>query len=97
MTRWRDKILVFYGSSRMISWGVRLADFIVEACARGAPKSSFRRRKGHRAADARRMYKSTKGQAPAPLESLSQKIIAADAFVSWLANTNGAPRRGGRI
>ncbi|MGD9837390.1 MAG: NADPH-dependent FMN reductase [Afipia sp.] len=77
-----DRILVFYGSYRSDRMGIRLADFIVR---------NFRERGADvELIDARavglpmldRMYKEyPKGQAPAALEELAQKIIGADGFV----------------
>jgi NAD(P)H-dependent FMN reductase len=77
-----DRILVFYGSYRSDRMGIRLADFIVtgltgwgadveliDARAIGLPMLD-------------RMYKEhPKGAAPAGLEELAQKIVAADGFV----------------
>jgi len=77
-----DRILVFYGSYRSDRMGIRLADFIVR---------NFRERGADvELIDAKavglpmldRMYKEyPKGQAPAALEELAQKIIGADGFV----------------
>ena len=77
-----DRILVFYGSYRSDRMGIRLADYVVnglrgrdcdveliDAKAVGLPMLD-------------RMYKEyPKGQAPAALEELAQKIVAADGFV----------------
>lgn len=77
-----DRILVFYGSYRSDRMGIRLADFIVAGLrARGADVELIDARAiGLPMLD--RMYKEhPKGAAPAALEDLAQKIIAADGFV----------------
>lgn len=77
-----DRILVFYGSYRSDRMGIRLADFIVKGLReRGADVELIDARAvGLPMLD--RMYKEhPKGQAPAALEELAQKIIAADGFV----------------
>ncbi len=77
-----DRILVFYGSYRSDRMGIRLADFIVAGLrARGADVELIDARAiGLPMLD--RMYKEyPKGTAPAALEDLAQKIIAADGFV----------------
>ena len=77
-----DRILVFYGSYRTHRMGIRLADFAVSAL----------RARGHEVEliDAKavglpmldRMYKEfPSGTAPAPMEQLARKIVAAEAFV----------------
>jgi len=77
-----NRILVFYGSYRSDRMGIRLAKFVVER---------LRRRRDHvELIDAKainlpmldRMYKEyPKGEAPAVLEQLAQKIRGADGFV----------------
>ena len=77
-----DKILILYGSYRFDRQGIRLADHLVRAfTARGASPELV---------DAKaiglpmlsRMYKEyPKGEAPPELETLADKIRAADAFV----------------
>lgn len=77
-----DKILVLYGSYRFDRQGIRLADYLVNAfAARGASPELV---------DAKviglpmlnRMYKEyPKGEAPPELETLADKVRAADAFV----------------
>src|SRR5215216_4617427 len=77
-----NRILVFYGSYRSDRTGIRLAEFLV-ARLRG---------RGHdvELVDAKainlpmldRMYKEyAKGEAPAAVEQLAQKILGADGFV----------------
>src|SRR4030081_3314435 len=75
-------ILVFYGSYRSDRMGIRLAQFVIDVFrARGDEVELI---------DARalalpmldRMYKEyPKGQAPAALETLAEKIRTADGFV----------------
>jgi NAD(P)H-dependent FMN reductase len=77
-----DRILVFYGSYRSDRMGIRLADFIVTGLTgRGADVELIDARAiGLPMLD--RMYKEhPKGAAPAALEELAQKIVAADGFV----------------
>ncbi len=77
-----DRILVFYGSYRSDRMGIRLADFIVKGLrARGCDVELIDAREvGLPMLD--RMYKEyPKGEAPAAMEELAQKIIAADGFV----------------
>ncbi len=77
-----DPILVFYGSYRSDRMGIRLADFVVRNLReRGADAELIDARAvGLPMLD--RMYKEhPKGQAPAALEELAQKIIGADGFV----------------
>mgnify|MGYP001136341765 FL=1 len=77
-----DRILVFYGSYRSDRMGIRLADFVVRNLReRGADAELIDARAvGLPMLD--RMYKEhPKGQAPAALEELAQKIIGADGFV----------------
>ena len=86
-----NRILVFYGSYRSDRMGIRLAKFVVER---------LRRRRDHvELIDAKainlpmldRMYKEyPKGEAPAVLEQLAQKIRGADGFVFVTASTTGA-------
>ena len=77
-----NRILVFYGSYRSDRMGIRLANFVVEGL-RG-------RGEDVELVDARavglpmldRMYKEyRRGEAPAPLEELAEKIRTADGFV----------------
>ena len=77
-----ERILVFYGSYRSDRMGIRLADFIVRnLCERGTDAELIDAKAvGLPMLD--RMYKEhPKGQAPAALEELAQKIIGADGFV----------------
>lgn len=77
-----DRILVFYGSYRSDRQGIRLAQYLVRALReRGAePELIDAREVGLPMLD--RMYKEhPKGEAPASLEALAEKIRAADAFL----------------
>lgn len=77
-----ERILVFYGSYRSDRMGIRLADFIVRnLCERGTDAELIDAKAvGLPMLD--RMHKEyPKGQAPAALEELAQKIIGADGFV----------------
>jgi NAD(P)H-dependent FMN reductase len=90
-----DNVLVFYGSYRSDRMGVRLASYIVAGLsARGAAVELI---------DAKavglpmleRMYKEyPKGQAPEAMETLAQKIRAADAFVFVVGEYNWGPQPG---
>ena len=76
------RILVFYGSYRSDRKGIRLANYLVEALnARGdAAELIDAKAVGLPMLD--RMYKEyPAGSAPPALESLAQKIRAADAFL----------------
>src|SRR5215218_7531761 len=77
-----NRILVFYGSYRSDRLGIRLAQFVVEGFrARGDEVELIDAKEvGLPMLD--RMYKEhPKGQAPAALEALAQKILGADGFV----------------
>ena len=77
-----DRILVFYGSYRSDRMGIRLAHFVVEGLrSRGDDVELIDAREvGLPMLD--RMYKEyPKGQAPAALEELAEKIRSADGFV----------------
>jgi NAD(P)H-dependent FMN reductase len=90
-----DKILVFYGSYRIDRMGVRLANFIVEGLrTRGADVELIDAKAvGLPMLD--RMYKEyPKGTAPAALEALAGKIVAADAFVFVTGEYNWGPQPG---
>jgi NAD(P)H-dependent FMN reductase len=90
-----DSILVFYGSYRADRMGIRLADFIVSRLqARGAaPELIDAKAIGLPMLD--RMYKEhAKGEAPAPLEALAEKIRRADAFLFVTGEYNWGPQPG---
>jgi NAD(P)H-dependent FMN reductase len=75
-------ILVFYGSYRSDRMGIRLADYIVRQFARRGGNVELIDAKAVNLPMLDRMYKEyRKGEAPANLEALAQKIKAADGFV----------------
>lgn len=77
-----DRILVFYGSYRSDRMGIRLADFIVRSFRERGTDVELIDAKAVGLPMLDRMYKEhPKGQAPAALEELAQKIIGADGFV----------------
>lgn len=77
-----DKILVFYGSYRTDRMGIRLADFIVSGLAARGAEVELIDAKAVGLPMLDRMYKEyPKGSAPTALETLADKIRAADAFV----------------
>jgi NAD(P)H-dependent FMN reductase len=90
-----DSILVFYGSYRSDRMGIRLADYLVRNLhARGAEVELIDAKAvGLPMLD--RMYKEyPKGQAPAALEALAEKIRRADAFVFVTGEYNWGPQPG---
>jgi NAD(P)H-dependent FMN reductase len=77
-----DRILVLYGSYRSDRMGIRLADYIVRSLSARDCYVELIDAKAIGLPMLDRMYKEyPKGQAPAALEDLAQKIIAADGFV----------------
>lgn len=77
-----DRILVFYGSYRSDRMGIRLADFVVRNLRERGADAELIDAKAVGLPMLDRMYKEyPKGQAPAALEELAQKIVAADGFV----------------
>jgi NAD(P)H-dependent FMN reductase len=77
-----NRILVFYGSYRSDRMGIRLAQFVIERLRRRDDEVELIDAKAINLPMLDRMYKEhPKGQAPAPLEQLAQKIRAADGFV----------------
>lgn len=77
-----DRILVFYGSYRSDRMGIRLADFLVRNLRERGIDAELIDAKAVGLPMLDRMYKEyPKGQAPAALEELAQKIIGADGFV----------------
>ena len=88
-------ILVFYGSYRSDRMGIRLADYIVAGLrARGAEVEFIDAKEvGLPMLD--RMYKEyPPGTAPAAMEALAKKIVAADAFVFVTGEYNWGPQPG---
>ena len=77
-----DKVLIFYGSYRSDRQGIRLARYLMTAFAARGASPELVDAKAVNLPMLDRMYKEyPKGQAPAALESLAEKIRAADAFV----------------
>lgn len=77
-----DRILVFYGSYRSDRMGIRLADFVVRNLREHGADAELIDARAVGLPMLDRMYKEhPKGQAPAALEELAQKIIGADGFV----------------
>ena len=75
-------LLVFYGSYRSDRMGIRLAEFIVERLRRRGDDAELIDAKAINLPMLDRMYKEyPKGDAPAVLEELANKIRAADGFV----------------
>src|SRR3954470_12175475 len=77
-----NRILVFYGSYRSDRMGIRLAHFVVEGVRARGDDVELIDAKGVGLPILDRMYKEhPKGEAPAALEQLAQKIRSADGFV----------------
>ena len=77
-----DRILVFYGSYRSDRMGIRLANFVVKSLRERGSDAELIDAKAVDLPMLDRMRKEyPKGQAPAAMEELAQKIIAADGFV----------------
>lgn len=77
-----DKVLVFYGSYRADRMGIRLADYLVAGLKARGSEAELIDAKAVDLPMLDRMYKEyPKGQAPAAMEALAEKIRGADAFV----------------
>lgn len=77
-----DRILIFYGSYRSTRQGIRLADYLVRSFQERGAEVELIDAKTLDLPMLDRMYKEyPAGQAPQPLETLSQKLRTADAFV----------------
>lgn len=77
-----NRIPVFYGSYRSDRMGIRLADFVVGRLQGRGEAAELIDAKAVNLPMLDRMYKEyPKGDAPAPLEKLAQKIRDADGFV----------------
>lgn len=77
-----DRILVFYGSYRSDRMGIRLANFVVKGLRdRGADAELIDAKEVNLPMLDRMRKEYPKGEAPAAMEALAQKIIAADGFV----------------
>lgn len=90
-----DKILVFYGSYRSDRMGIRLADYLVAKFGERGAEAELIDAKAVGLPMLDRMYKEyPKGEAPAAMEALAQKIRAADAFVFVTGEYNWGPQPG---
>jgi NAD(P)H-dependent FMN reductase len=77
-----NRILVFYGSYRSDRTGIRLAEYVVDQLRRRGDDAELIDAKAINLPMLDRMYKEyPRGQAPAALEQLAQKIKAADGFI----------------
>jgi NAD(P)H-dependent FMN reductase len=77
-----SKILAFYGSYRSDRMGIRLAEFVIKRLRRRGDEVELIDAKAINLPMLDRMYKEyPKGEAPAALEQLAQKIRGADGFV----------------
>lgn len=77
-----DRILVFYGSYRSDRMGIRLANYLTGQLAQRGADVELIDAKAVGLPMLDRMYKEyPKGEAPAAMEALAQKIRAADAFL----------------
>jgi NAD(P)H-dependent FMN reductase len=77
-----NRILVFYGSYRSDRMGIRLAEFLVARLRGRGDDVELVDAKAVNLPMLDRMYKEyAKGEAPAALEQLAQKILGADGFV----------------
>jgi NAD(P)H-dependent FMN reductase len=77
-----NRILVFYGSYRFDRMGIRLAEFLVARLRGRGDDVELVDAKAINLPMLDRMYKEyAKGEAPAALEQLAQKILGADGFV----------------
>ena len=90
-----DRILLFYGSYRSDRMGVRLADYVVAGLKALGSDAKLIDAKDVDLPMLDRMYKEyPKGGAPAPLETLAEKIRTADAFVFVTGEYNWGPQPG---
>ena len=77
-----DRILVFYGSYRSDRMGIRLADYLVRGLAERGNDVELIDAQAVGLPMLDRMYKEyPKGEAPAAMEVLAEKIRTADAFL----------------
>ncbi len=82
-------ILVFYGSYRSDRMGIRLADYIVKNLAKAGCDAELIDAKAIGLPMLDRMYKEyAPGTAPAPMQTLAEKIKAADGFVFVVGEYN---------
>jgi NAD(P)H-dependent FMN reductase len=84
-----NRILVFYGSYRFNRMGIRLADFLVAGLLARGESVEFIDAKAVALPMLDRMYKEyPAGGAPPAMQSLAEKIRAADAFVFVVGEYN---------
>lgn len=77
-----DRILVFYGSYRSDRMGIRLADYLVRGLTERGNDVELIDAQAIGLPMLDRMYKEyPKGEAPEAMETLAEKIRAADAFL----------------
>jgi NAD(P)H-dependent FMN reductase len=90
-----DRILVFYGSYRADRMGIRLADYLVRGLTARGHDVELVDAKAVGLPMLDRMYKEyPKGEAPPAMESLAEKIRAADAFLFVTGEYNWGPQPG---
>ncbi len=90
-----DRVLVFYGSYRTERMGIRLTDFVVRAFRARGNDVELIDAKAVGLPILDRMYKEyPKGQAPAAMAALAEKIRAADAFVFVVGEYNWSVQPG---
>ncbi len=90
-----DRILVFYGSYRSDRMGIRLASYAVSELRKLGNDVELIDAKAVDLPMLDRMYKEyARGTAPAALEALATKIVAADAFVFVAGEYNWGPQPG---
>jgi NAD(P)H-dependent FMN reductase len=90
-----DHILVFYGSYRADRMGIRLADYLVQSLSARGNDVELIDAKAINLPMLDRMYKEyPKGEAPAAMEALAEKIRTADAFLFVTGEYNWGPQAG---
>ena len=90
-----DRILVFYGSYRTDRQGIRLANWLVKAIGERGDQGELIDAKAVDLPMLDRMYKEyPRGEAPAKLEDLADKIRGADAFVFVTGDYNWGVQAG---
>ena len=90
-----DKVLVFYGSYRSDRMGIRLANYLVAGLQSRGAAAELIDAKAVGLPMLDRMYKEyPKGEAPAALEHLAEKIRTADSFVFVTGEYNWGPQPG---
>lgn len=90
-----DKVLVFYGSYRADRVGVRLVEYLLDGLRSRGVAAELVDAKQVNLPMLDRMYKEyPKGEAPAAMEALAEKIRSADAFVFVTGEYNWGPQPG---